>query len=154
MVNSINSEQMKNCCGVYFLHNFFPNPLPTTIQAYGSTEAERKRNYPTFTITQEWVDIQNKNNGNETPEQYKKRIRTDLEGKISGLTNKKSYYLAILNEGESKQIEDIFLEVGFEILVPLTKNPTGSAITLYIYHLLPRPVVKKVVKSVIPRRKI
>lgn len=150
MVNAVLNEQMKNCCGVYFLNNFFANPLPVTIETYGKTEAERKRNYGGL-ITQAYVDEHNKINKSETTEEYHKRIRKSLQDNISGFTNKKSYFLAILNEAESKDIESILLDVGFEILVPLTKNPTGSAITLYIYHLLPRSVVKKVVQSVIPR---
>lgn len=151
MAHIVVNEQLKNCCGIYLLHDFFPNALPVKIEIWGRTEAERKRNYPRLTIDQKYVDKYNKDQGNETPEEYKTRIRTSLEIQIMGYTNKKSYFILVLNESESKSIEDILLDLGFEILVPLTKNPTGSAITMYIYHLLPRPVVKKVVQSVIPR---
>jgi hypothetical protein len=153
VTNALLNEPIKNCCGVYLLNNFFANETPWTIEKWGRDEAERKRYYPTLIIDQAFVDKSNKLAGRETKEEYKTRIRTGLEHAINTLKNKKSYYLAILNELEAKEIEPILLDLGFEILVPLTKNPTGSAIVLYIYHLLPRHVVKKVVQSAIPRKR-
>lgn len=149
---AIQSEQLKNCCGIYLLHNFFKNEEPVTVEYWGRTEADRKRNYPAINIDQVYVDKVNKDGGRENKEQYLERIRTKVTGFVNKLKNEKAYYLAVLNEQEAKQIEHILLDCGFEILVPLTKNPTGSSIITYICHLLPRPIKKKVVQSVIPRK--
>lgn len=150
MVQAVSNKQIDLCCGVYFLSNFFKNEDPYKISQWGATEYDRKRYNPNLVIDQKYVDKFNKDNGRETKDEYHSRIRTSLINAIDSLKNKKSYYLAILNSIEVKQIGDIFLDLGFEVLVPETKNPTGSAITMYIYHLLPRE--KKAVTSVIKKK--
>lgn len=151
----IQCKQMDACCGVYFLWDFTQKPAAYTLVQFGQTEKDRENYarmyYPGTKIDQAWVDKKNAADGREDKEGYRARIKSELETYIANLKNKKSYYLAILNPIEAAQIEDVLLDVGFEIAIPSTKNPTGSAVITYVCHLLPRPMTKKVATSVIPR---
>lgn len=127
--------------------------MPYTIGGYGGFRylSLLKPSIKTVQDAQKYVDEQNKIRGHETQEQYLDRIKERLRHFVKEFTNKKAYFLAVLNSTERASLHEIFLDEGFEVLIDETKNPTGSTITTYVYHLLPRQ--KKVVKSALPVKK-
>lgn len=135
MVNRVTLDPFTNCCGIFNLNNFFQNKpyiwkdpatsFHPTYGYYSQKDVDEKYNIPQgFT--------------EDTEEKWVKRVKREVTDWIKAYNNRKSYLLAAMNAEESKVLEETFLDLGFEVLVPETKNPTGTSITLYIYHLLPR----------------
>jgi len=132
MAYSITLGTLPDCCGALVLHRFFKNTEPLRLEQY--TENHKKE----FGINQAWIDSKNMVNLAEDNNGWKNRVKTALHSHIDQWKLKKSYILVTLNEKEETVIGEVFRDVGFEVLVPMTKNPSGSAIILYIYHLLPK----------------
>jgi hypothetical protein len=127
-----------NCCGIIIPNNFFKNEPKTAkdlgIEGY-SDEQERVTKYNA------------KNNLTEvSDEAWAKRIRDFLKTWCREYQGKKSYFLLTLNAKEAEVLEPVVLDLGFEILIPSTHNPTGTSFTLYVCHLLPKE--KQEVKSI------
>lgn len=143
MANNVQLHGFENCCGIYILNNFFRNK-PKIFGELGFTKYEGYRD-------QEHVDTSyNKEYGMNEPDvdQWKARIRKQIKQQTDMYLNKKSYLLAVLNKDEA-ELHDVFIEEGWEVLVPETRNPTGTSITMYIYHLLPKQV--KPTESILKR---
>lgn len=126
------------CCGIVIPHTFYKNN-PRTAQDLGygnSTDAERAA--ARYNLNGEF---------NETSDEaWVKRIREFLEQWCKEYQGKKSYFLLTLNAKEAEVLEPLMLDLGFEILVPDTHNPTGTSFTLYIYHLLSKNEVKSILE--------
>jgi len=120
-----------DCCGAIVLHRLFKNTNPKVLTDWSPQEQAY------YKIDQAYVDTWNRNHASEleTEEQWLNRIRSGIQAKIETYTNKRSYLLVTLNPKE-QALESILLELGFRVLVPETKNPNGSSITMYIYYLL------------------
>lgn len=142
------TEQLKNCCGIYLMNHFFKHHDPYKVSDYSTYDQKY------YGVDQKFIDARNAAEFTETDEQYQNRIRPEVQAQVSSLKNKKSYIIAVLNSEEIKSgAEEVLLDEGFEVLVPETKNPTGSSITFYICHLLPQAKDKKVVTSVLSKKK-
>lgn len=141
MANKVTVEQINRCCGAYLMHSFDRMVEPITLSRFrqiynGSATDEQHK---------AWL----KDNC-ETLEEHKKRIRFQVSTFQSDWKNKKAYFLAITNSKEKQAgVDEILLDLGFEVLVPTMKNPTGTDITMFIYHLLPRK--KEETKSVLKK---
>jgi len=129
-----------NCCGIYIPNTFFKNE-PKTAKDLGLPEgySDTVDRVKAYNIVNDYFE--------SSDEEWAKRIRKYLEDLIKEWDRKKSYFLAVLNAKEKEVLEPVFLSLGWEILVPETRNPTGTTITLYIYHLLPKE--NKEVKSIL-----
>jgi len=147
MPYSIQVEQQKRCCGIYLIHTFEKNPDPKKLSDY----TEHYKKY--YGVNQAFLDRWNSNEKAETIDEYKTRVEKKLKALIKEYWLKKSYFLVHLDKLENDNLEQIFLDLGFEVLVPMTKNPTGTSIITYIYHLLPKENPKEV-KSILKKRKI
>lgn len=132
-------RQMDYCCGAYFLFDFATGgerwALTQTRQYYGRNS-----------LTQEEADKLNDQSFRESKKDHHSRVRTSIQEHINTWTMKKSYLLAITNKLEKDQgVEEILKDLGWEVMIPETRNPTGSSITMWVYHLLPK--VKEKTKS-------
>ena len=122
------------CCGIYLLKDLTRGPDP---EIYTLTYlAQRIFGH---TPTQERADAYIKEMNCETDLEYKTRIDKQVGDYVKQFTNRKSYLLCVLNTKEIEfGAEEILLKHGFEVVIPHTRNPTGSGITMYACHLLPK----------------
>lgn len=144
MAHKVTLTLFTNCCGIYNLNHFFQNK-PYLWQQNG-TDFHPYAGYFSQKDVDEKYNIP-QGLTEDTEDKWVSRVKKEIQQWIDAYKNKKSYFLAAMNSEESKVLEKTLLDLGFEILVPETKNPTGTAITLYIYHLLPRD--SKPVKSIL-----
>lgn len=124
------------CCGIIVPNLFFKNEPKTAedLNVEGFSDAqERVTRYNTMSNLTESSD-----------EAWVKRIREFLEKWCKDYQGKRSYFLLTLNAKEAEVLEPVVLDLGFEILVPDTHNPTGTSFTLYIYHLLSKNEIKSI----------
>lgn len=129
-----------HCCGVFIIYGFDCKVIPKDFADY------QRRLYRCGTEE----DYKNYLKNIEELPEFQKRVRAELQMHMATYKNLKSYLVAITNTLEKEYgVEDILKEEGWEVLVPETRNPTGSKITMWIYHLLPRE--KTPVKSAIKR---
>lgn len=137
MAHVLQIDQMKDCCGVYFLSNFRKNNNP---ESQTHIDHAWKRSHP-----KDWeyhLLRYQKDAMCETRQEYHERIRGRLRQHQKDLSGKKSYSLMILNSNEDEEIGHILREF-CEVLIPMMRNPTGSAIVTYIMYHLPKEVKKQ-----------
>ena len=137
-----------NCCGIIVLYNFHKNPEPIS-----------KLNLESFwgrKVSQEELDLYNKQKGVETTDQWKERVQKWLENQVRQTKGRRSQFLATINKAEYP-LKEAFLNAGFEVLIPETFNPNSSGeIMTFVYYLTPtneqkakKPIEK--VKSVLKK---
>lgn len=139
MPNTANHKVMiqdfPRCCGAFIIHTFDTRYTPKNLKDYHS-------NVNPLGTQQEFETYVKKNC--ETPEEYQNRITSQVNYWIATYKDRKSYFLAITNEVEKKHgTEEILKDLGFEVVIPETRNPTGTKITTWVYHLLPKEKDKK-----------
>lgn len=130
-IPKVSVHDFYGCCGIKILYNFGTAPA-YNLGSYRSATG----NYST---TQAQLDKYNDDNC-ETSKEFAERLGGQLKALQKEWASKKSYFLAVTNQIEEQNgAGKILLDNGFEVLVPETRNPTGSLITTYIWHLLPKP---------------
>lgn len=132
MTYKVNLLSYPQCCGIFILENFWRN-----MGREGMTDPENCCRTPCKSCKDKW------DSPNETPKEHKTRVSDQVTYFIKQYKGAKSFFLAVLNEVEDKQLSGVFLELGFTILVPMRNNPSGSKIITYMYDLLPAPKVAK-----------
>jgi hypothetical protein len=136
-----------DCCGAILLYSFHKHHDPYKLSDWSEYDQE------TYGINQKHVDAKNQSEFTETQKEYQIRIKKEVEIQQKNYDKKKSYLIVFLNDLEiSSGAEEVLLSLGFEISIPRTKNPTGTAITQYVYHLLPKEAQKQ--KSVLKKKEI
>lgn len=136
--------EMYDCCGIIVPYRFFKNPGYRAPGWY-ITNGYTKDKDEDERMTKE----HNVSACAENEEEWIERVKTYLLKQQTDWQNKKSYLLVTLNGKENKVLGDMILSIGFEVLVPMTRNPGGSEIILYIFHLLPKEEKKEVHNSII-----
>lgn len=138
--HKVNLVAFEQCCGIKIISNLFDN-IPWTFKGdgYGDPLQRTVGTYNGYKSQKSVDDLYNiPNKRTETMESYRDRIRNEVKDWQKAYLVTKSYLLLVLNRQQEQEIGDVIRELGFEVLVPETKNPTGTSITLYIYHLIPR----------------
>lgn len=138
-VEQLKIENILACCGIFGISRLQKRSNPTDFASLGPMNlGEYKAIYGAET-PEDFKEL-NKLQGRETLEEYRERIYRFLKTKTASLKGIKAYIVMILNDGELKNLEeDKILEMGWEILVPRMKNPSGTWITMYIFYLVPKP---------------
>lgn len=122
------------CCGIFLLKDLSREP-----DAAVYTDEYLRRNVFGRDPTPEQREKYIASIHCETDEEYKTRIDKQVGDFVKSYAKKKSYLLCVLNTKEIKYgAEEILLKHGFEVVIPHTRNPTGSGITMYACHLLPK----------------
>lgn len=136
-------QQLQICCGVRLVYGFDKRPDPPD---WGKIRDGSGNLY-----TKEYIYSYERNYPTETKEGYLERIRIFLENHVKTYHDQKSYTLVALNKEQNDQLSDIIKGVGFEILIPMMRNPSGTEIILYVkYHIKkPKEIVSK--KSVLAK---
>lgn len=123
---NVTLNEYPRCCGMYILHTFEKNPSKEEVEKTyqdgckcSSCQADKKESLKAA----------------EDMDKYKDRIGKSLDEYIKNYTKSKAYFLATLNGVEEGLCGKILLEKGFKVLIPMTKNPTGTEIITYIYDL-------------------
>lgn len=139
-------HQMTKCCGILINHSFEKLADPIS-NSHMSDSVKKATGH-----TDDYVKHYNKNHA-ETLEQWPKRILEYLKRHIKELKGDKSYTLAALNKEENDYLGQAFLDAGFEVLVPMMKNPSGTEIILYVHYHIQKPwEEKKVVRKSIIKK--
>lgn len=142
--HKVTLSEAPNCCGYFIMNHFFKHRNPYSIHDW--TESERKY----YGYDQKWIDARNQQEYTETKEAYHKRLTAEIGAFTTSYKSKKCYFIAVLNALEiTEGADQVLLDIGFEELIPNMKNPTGTNITMYVYHLLPK--TKKKVESVLKK---
>lgn len=142
----INTKQIIECCGAILLYSFHKCRNPHKLSDYSRIDREF------YGYTQKMINKWNACEYTEVKDTYITRIKQEVETIQKEYKSKKSYLIAFLNDEEiGNGAEEVLLDLGFDIAIPRTKNPTGTAITQYVFHLLPKP---KQHKSVIKKKEI
>lgn len=142
MSTTLNDSQLQICCGVRLVYGFDKRPDPVDWE---------KLNTPVVMYGKVYIEDYERNHPTETKEGYLERVKTFLENHVKGYHDQKSYTLVALNKDQNDQLSDIIIGVGFEILIPMMRNPSGTEIILYVkYHIKkPKEIVSK--KSVLAK---
>lgn len=146
MAAEIVHEQLPLCCGIIFLRNFEKRTDPVDWSRYGTVEQRVAYGY-----TDAYIKNYEEVHKPETKEEYRKRVADYLKTHIEAFETQKSYSLIALNVAENNIIGDVILESGFEILIPMMRNPSGTEIILYVKYHIKKPKEIKSKKSVLAK---
>lgn len=140
LANYVVLTDIQWCCGAFMIQNLHKNPDPIVLDP-DRLQREFYYHCKLNETIEDFAKRKDEETQAETKEQYRARIKLSLMKEINKLFSKKSYFLLILSEKEKEDILDIVLDCGFVEVIPKTSNPSGTYITLYVRHLLPRDKV-------------